>query len=135
MQDNAGDDLFVTGDTTFTFPTPVTNGGIYNVQTFLPPSDQLQACNDFFYTGIALSKCQHRSRRLPTQRLGWDSWYLSGTTKANNYAAVTTPLFPPNLTFPPDLVLRAAGTSQRPGLTTRGEDGYSAEMGFRIRAR
>ena len=31
LQNNAGDDLFVTGDTTFTFPTQVTNGGIYNV--------------------------------------------------------------------------------------------------------
>ena len=43
LQDNAGDDLFVTGDTTFTFPTQVTNGGIYNVQMFLPPSSQPQA--------------------------------------------------------------------------------------------
>jgi len=42
LQNNAGDDLFVTGDTTFNFPTLVTNGGIYNVQTFLPPNSQPQ---------------------------------------------------------------------------------------------
>jgi hypothetical protein len=104
LQNNAGDDLFVTGDTTFTFPTSVTNGGIYNVQTFLEPSSQpQQACNDFFYTGIALTNvstvlvdCQHND-------WGWESWYLAGTNKANNYSAVTTPLFPPNLTFPPNL--------------------------------
>jgi N-acetylneuraminic acid mutarotase len=102
LQDNAGDDLFVTGDTTFTFPTPVTNGGIYNVQTFLPPTSQPQGCTNFFYTGIALTNvstvlvdCQHND-------WGWNSWYLP-TTKANNYSAVTTPLFPPNLTFPPNL--------------------------------
>jgi len=103
LQDNAGDDLFVTGDTTFTFPTQVTNGGIYNVQVFLPPSSQLQGCNEFYYTGIAVTNvstvlvdCQHND-------WGWTSWYISDTTAANNYAAVTTPLQPPNETFPPDL--------------------------------
>jgi hypothetical protein len=35
LQNNAGDDLFVSGDTVFTFPTQVTNGGIYNVEMFL----------------------------------------------------------------------------------------------------
>jgi hypothetical protein len=55
LQDNAGDDLFVTGDTAFKFPTPVTNGGIYNVKTFLPPKSQPQPCTEFYYTGIATS--------------------------------------------------------------------------------
>jgi hypothetical protein len=103
LQNNAGDDLFVTGDTTFTFPTQVTNGGIFNVQTFLPPSSQPQACNDFYYTGIAVTNvsdvlvdCQHND-------WGWTSWYIGTTNVANNYAAVTTPLFPPNETFPPNL--------------------------------
>jgi hypothetical protein len=102
-QNNAGDDLFVTGDTAFTFPTLVTNGGIYNVQTFLFPTSQPQACTNFYYTGVALANvdsvlvdCQHND-------WGWNSWYLSNTSSANNYAAVTTPLFPPNLTFPPNL--------------------------------
>jgi N-acetylneuraminic acid mutarotase len=103
LQDNAGDDLFVTGDTTFTFPTQVTNGGIYNVQIFLPPSSQLQGCTMWFYTGIAitnvsdvLADCQHND-------WGWDTWYIASTNKANNYAAVTTPLQPPNVPFPPNL--------------------------------
>src|SRR5256885_9696176 len=47
LQDNAGDDLFVSGDTTFTFATPVTNGGLYNVTLFLPPTSQPQRCNLF----------------------------------------------------------------------------------------
>jgi hypothetical protein len=103
LQDNAGDDLFVTGDTTFTFPTQVTNGGIYNVNVFLPPTSQPQPCNEFFYTGVAITNvstvlvdCQHND-------WGWTSWYVASTNKANNYAAVTTPLFPPNQVFPPNL--------------------------------
>jgi hypothetical protein len=103
LQDNAGDDLFVTGDTVFTFPTQVTNGGIYNVKTFLGPTSQPQGCTNFYYTGIALANvstvlvdCQHND-------WGWNSWYLDSTTHSNNYASVTTPLQPPNVPFPPDL--------------------------------
>ena len=103
LQDNAGDDLFVTGDTTFTFPTQVTNGGIYNVSMFLPPTSQPQPCNLFNYTGIAVTNvsdvlvdCEHND-------WAWLSWYVASTLKANNYAAVTTPLQPPNEAFPPNL--------------------------------
>jgi hypothetical protein len=103
LQNNAGDDLFVTGDTAFKFPTPVTNGGIYNVQTFLPPNSQPQPCNEFFYTGIATSNvssvivdCQHND-------WGWTTWYVPKTEGANNYAAVTTPLLPKNAVPPPNL--------------------------------
>jgi hypothetical protein len=103
LQDNAGDDLFVTGDTTFTFPTQVTNGGIYNVSMFSPPHSQPQPCNVFFFTGIAITNvsdvlvdCEHND-------WDWLTWYLAGTTTANGYAAVTTPLFPPNTVFPPNV--------------------------------
>jgi len=96
LQNNAGDDLFVSGDTVFTFGTPVTNGGIYNVSVFLPPNSQPQPCNLFKYTGIAtgnvkdvLVDCQHND-------WNWVSWYIGSTDGANNYASVTTPLFPPN---------------------------------------
>ena len=57
----------------------------------------------FFYTGIAITNvtdvlvdCQHND-------WGWDIWYISSTNVANNYAAVTTPLQPPNEPFPPNL--------------------------------
>jgi Galactose oxidase, central domain len=103
LQDNAGDNLFVTGDTTFTFPTTVTYGGIYNVDVFAPPTSQPQPCNLFFYTGIALADvfdvvidCQHND---------WNfiSYYIAGTEKSNNYAAITTPLFPAGVLPPPNL--------------------------------
>jgi hypothetical protein len=103
LQDNAGDDLFVTGDTVFTFPTKVTNGGIYNVDVFLEPHSQPQPCTIYFYTGIAIANvsdvlvdCEHND-------WAWRTWYLMSTTTANSYAAVTTPLRPPNQVFPPDL--------------------------------
>jgi hypothetical protein len=104
LQDNAGDDLFVAGDTAFTFPTQVTNGGIYNVSVFLEPNSQPGVpCNTFFYSGVAASNvsdvlvdCEHND-------WSWTSWYLASTTAANNYAVVTTPLFPPEQVFPPNL--------------------------------
>src|SRR5260370_6429430 len=83
LQNNAGDDLFVTGDTAFKFPTPVTNGGIYNVQTFLPSNSQPQPCAEFYYTGIATSDvssvivdCEHND-------WAWRSWYLPSTDAGN----------------------------------------------------
>lgn len=92
LQDNAGDDLFVTGNTSFTFPTQVTNAGIYNVSVFLQPTSQPQPCNVFNYTGIAtanvsnvLVDCQHND-------WNWISWYIGTTNKSNNYATAVTPL-------------------------------------------
>jgi hypothetical protein len=92
LQNNAGDNLVVTGNTSFIFPTPVTNGGLYNVTMFLPPTSQTQACNLFNWTGIATGNvsnvivdCQHND-------WNWISWYIPSTNTANQYAAVTTPL-------------------------------------------
>src|SRR5215469_3598033 len=91
LQDNAGDDLFVTGNTSFTFPTQITNGSIYNVSVFLQPTSQPQPCNTFNYTGIAganvsnvLVDCQHND-------WNWISWYINGTNKADNYATAASP--------------------------------------------
>jgi len=103
LQNNGGDNLLVTGDTNFTFPTLVTYGGLFNVQIFLPPSSQPQPCNEFGYTGIAtgnisgvLVDCQHND-------WNWISWYLPSTNTGDNLGAVTTPLFPYQQVPPPDL--------------------------------
>ena len=103
LLNNAGDDLFVTGDTAFKFPTPVTNGGIYNVQTFLPASSQSQPCTEFYYTGIATSNISNVLIDCEHNDWAWRSWYLSQTDQGNNYAAVTTPLLPINVVPPPNL--------------------------------
>ena len=44
LQDNAGDDLVVNGDGTFTFPTPVPSGGTYAVTIKTQPSGPTQTC-------------------------------------------------------------------------------------------
>jgi hypothetical protein len=87
LQNNAGDNLFTTGDNqNFTFATKVTSGGIYNVSMFLEPNSQPQACNIFNGSGIALADvsnvlvdCQHN-----------DWAWITGPTKVNQYASVTT---------------------------------------------
>jgi hypothetical protein len=101
--DNGGDDLFVTGDTTFTFPTQVTYGGIYNVNVFLPPTSQILPCNLFYYTGIALADvtsvvvdCQHND-------WSFQSYYIKATESSNNYAAITTPLYPAGVLPPANI--------------------------------
>jgi hypothetical protein len=113
LQDNGGDNLLVTGDTNFTFPTPITYGGLFNVQIFLPPTSQPQPCNEFGYTGIAtgnvsgvLVDCQHND-------WDWISFTIPSTNSADNLAAVTTPLFP-------------AGQQQAPDFGTPGARAFPA---------
>src|SRR5260370_24412883 len=59
LQNNAGDNLLVTGDTTFTFPTAVTNGGLYHVTMFLPPTSQPQKCTPWVLTRLATRNITH----------------------------------------------------------------------------
>jgi hypothetical protein len=54
LYDNGDDDLIVTGNNQgFTFPSPVSNGGEYNVTIFLDPTSQTQPCIAFYYYGVA----------------------------------------------------------------------------------
>lgn len=89
LQDNAGDNLFVTGDVDFTFPTQFTYGTTYSVDLFLPPTSQPQGCNIFNATAVVtgivsnvLVDCQHND---------W-AWMFPGTApKINSYGAATLP--------------------------------------------
>jgi hypothetical protein len=94
LQNNAGDNLFLTGDNqTFTFPTQVTSGGIYNVSVFLEPTSQPQPCNVFNGSGVStanvtnvLIDCQHN-----------DWAWIFGPTSVNQYTqvhSVVPPIFP-----------------------------------------
>jgi hypothetical protein len=88
LQDNAGDNLFVTGNNSaFTLPTAVTTGGIYNITVFGEPTSQPQPCNVFNGSGIAtgnvsnvLIDCQHN-----------DWAWVFGPTSSNQYAAFSSP--------------------------------------------
>src|SRR5213594_41529 len=67
LQDNAGDNLFVTGDVDFTFPTQFTFGTTYSVDVFLSPTSQPGiGCNVFNATAVVtgivsnvIVDCQH----------------------------------------------------------------------------
>jgi N-acetylneuraminic acid mutarotase len=91
LQDNAGDDLFVTGDTSFTFPNPYTYGSTFRVDLFLPPTSQPQGCTVFnstaLVTGIVsnvIVDCQHND---------W-AWMFPGPTTTpsiNQYGTADLP--------------------------------------------
>jgi hypothetical protein len=88
LQNNGGDNIFVTGNNqSFTFPTPVTNNGAYNVSMFFGPASQPQICWLFYYTGVAkanvsdvLVDCQHN-----------DWTWMAGPQTSNQFGALTLP--------------------------------------------
>jgi hypothetical protein len=99
IQDNAGDNLFVTGDVDFTFPTEFTFGSTYRVDLFLPPTSQSQGCNIFnstaLVTGIVsnvIVDCQHND---------W-AWMFPGTTAPtiNTYGTASLPTYAAGTTVP-----------------------------------
>src|SRR6266478_5582196 len=53
LQDNAGDDLTISGNGTFTFKTAIVNGKGYNVSISTPPSNPPQTCTVASGTGTA----------------------------------------------------------------------------------
>ena len=87
LMNNGGDDIFVTGNTSFTFPTQVTAGGIYNVSVFEQPASQPQPCIMFQYTGVATADvtsvivdCQHN-----------DWAWMFGPTVENSFGTASLP--------------------------------------------
>ena len=94
LQNNAGDNLFITGDNqTFTFATEVTSGGIYNVSVFLEPTSQPQPCNIF--NGSGLSTANVTNVLIDCQHNDW-AW-IFGPTIVNQYATLhiaEPPVFP-----------------------------------------
>jgi len=91
VQDNAGDNLFVTGDTPFTFPTQFTFGTTYSVEVFLPPTSQPQGCNIFFSSSVVIGNvsdvlvdCQHND---------WAWMFPSGTPAINQYGTASLPTY------------------------------------------
>jgi len=67
LQNNSGDNIFVKGNnTSWIFPTAVTDNGHYNVSIFFDPTSQPQGCWIFYYEGVATANvnsvivdCQH----------------------------------------------------------------------------
>jgi hypothetical protein len=53
LQDNGGDNITITGNTAFTFPTTIAKGLTYNVAVFASPSNPVQTCTVSGGQGIA----------------------------------------------------------------------------------
>jgi len=93
LQNNGGDNLIVTGDNQgFTFPSPVTNNGQYNVSIFLQPTSQTQGCTAFYYLGVATANvndviidCQHND---------W-TWLAGPNTNGSPYGSYGVAVLPP----------------------------------------
>jgi hypothetical protein len=89
---NGGDNTFVTGNnTTFSFPSTVSNNGRYDVSILAEPSSQPQPCNLFYYTGIA--KADVSSVIVDCQHNDW-TW-INGPDTTTNYGFFTIPPPPP----------------------------------------
>lgn len=93
LLDNGGDNLIVTGNNQgFTFPSPVTNNGQYNVSIFLQPTSQTENCTAFYYLGVATANvnnviidCQHND---------W-TWMAGANTNGTSYGNYGTGVLPP----------------------------------------
>jgi N-acetylneuraminic acid mutarotase len=90
LQDNAGDNLFVTGDVPFTFPTQFSFGTTYSVSQFLPPTSQTQPCTIFFATAVivgnvsdVLVDCQHND---------W-GWVFPAAPALDQYGTASLPTY------------------------------------------
>jgi hypothetical protein len=92
LLNNGGDNILVTGNnTTFTFPTTVTNNGRYDVSMLFEPTSQPQPCNLFFYTGVA--KADVSSVIVDCQHNDW-TW-MDGPDSNTNYGTFSVPPKPP----------------------------------------
>jgi len=89
---NGGDNTFVTGNnTSFSFPSTVSNNGRYDVSILAEPTSQPQVCNLFFYTGVA--KADVSSVIVDCQHNDW-TW-MAGPDSATNYGSFSIPPRPP----------------------------------------
>jgi len=117
LQNNAGDNIFVTGNNQgFTFPTAVTNEGKYNVSIFADPSSQPQGCGAFYYLGVATANVN--SVIIDCQHNDW-TWQFGADT-AGTYGVLGTATIPPPT--PPSLDPNTPGGRDYPAAWTDLQD-------------
>jgi hypothetical protein len=96
LQDNAGDNLLITGNGKFTFATAVANGGGYNVSVFIQPTTQTQPCLVFNGSGVATSNVTN-----VIVDCGHNDWtWMKGAGTGNQYGTDTLPPPVPNTNTP-----------------------------------
>ncbi|HKV24436.1 MAG TPA: kelch repeat-containing protein [Candidatus Acidoferrum sp.] len=90
IQNNSGDNLTVTQNGPFTFPTPVNLNGAYNVNVFTSPSTQQQSCWTFNFKGVVTGNVTS-----VVVDCGHDDWaWISGTKTAGTIQAPQYGSFP-----------------------------------------
>ncbi len=95
LQDNAGDNLFVTGDVPFTFPTQFTYGTIYSVDEFLVPSTTPSqpegSC--FTFNATAEVTADVTNVQVDCGHNDWTWMFPSATPNINSYGTASLPTF------------------------------------------
>ena len=87
LQNNGGDNLPVTGNGTFTFPTPLAFGGAYNVSVFIQPGSQPQPCVVFNGASSATTNVTN-----VIVDCGHDDWtWIRGANTSNALGTNTVP--------------------------------------------
>jgi hypothetical protein len=87
LQDNGGDNLTVTGNGSFTFDTPISYGGAYNITIFTEPSTQTQICAVFNASGTASAAVTN-----VTVDCGHNDWtWITGSNSVDATGSATPP--------------------------------------------
>lgn len=87
LQDNSGDDLTVTGNGSFTFDTPISYGGAYNVTIFAEPTTQTQICDVFGAAGTVSATVNN-----VVVDCGHNDWtWITGANTQNGAGSATPP--------------------------------------------
>lgn len=98
LQDNAGDNLFVSGDVPFTFPTQFSYGTTYSTSQFLPPSSQPQGC--IIFNATALVTANVTNVQVDCQHNDWAWMFPSGSPALNTYGTASLPTWAQGSTTP-----------------------------------
>jgi hypothetical protein len=98
LQDNAGDNLFVTGDVPFTFPTGFSYGTTYAVTGFIGAASQPQSCTIF--NSSALVTANVTNVQVDCQHNDWAWMFPSGTPALNTYGTASLPTYSSGSTTP-----------------------------------
>ncbi len=91
LQDNGGDNLTITGNGAFTFATPITFGGAYNVSVFIEPTSQTQLC--VVAGGAGTSTTTVNNIVVDCGHSDW-TW-ITGSNSSNATGTNSSPTIPP----------------------------------------
>lgn len=87
LQDNGGDNLTISGNGPFTFATPISYDGAYNITIFTEPTTQTQICDVFNASGTATATVNNVDVDC-----GHNDWtWITGSSTSNADGNATAP--------------------------------------------